>query len=128
MKLRPAPILGAFFTLAVCYLLGVIFFYGPIAAGDSPTGPLVPDAVGFFISIVCYIAFFVWVAEELGHGLKAAWIIAGAQFLLVNVDNVLAGKRGLSTAAASTVLLLVSWTAVGLVYQRLRPSPDTPPG
>ena len=120
MSLRPWPVLAALLTLAVCYFLGVVFFFGPIAEADAPTGPLVPQGVGFAASIVLYIALFVWVTEQMGHALKAALTIATAQFLLVNVDNVLTGKRGLETAAASTVLLFVSWTVVGLVYQRLR--------
>ncbi len=114
------PALGAFVTLAVCYFFGVLFFYGPIAEADVVSSPPVPQGVAFLVSIVLYIGFFMWLAEQLGHGLKAALTIALAQFLLVNVDAVLEGKRGLATAAASTVLLVVSWTAVGLVYDRLR--------
>ena len=117
---RVVPVVGAFFTLAVCYLFGVMFFYAPIAEADPAPGPLVPQPVAFLVSIILYIGLFVWLAEQLGHGLKAALTIALAQFLLVNVDSLLEGKRGLATAAASTVLLLVSWTAVGIVYDRLR--------
>jgi hypothetical protein len=50
--------------------------------------------------------------------------IAFSQFALVNVDYVLSGKRGLATAAASTVILFVSWTAVAVVYARLRPTTE----
>ena len=117
----------ALLTLAVCYFLGVVFFYEPIAASDAAAGPLVPQPVAFAVSIVLYIGLFVWVADQMGNGLKAALTVALSQFLLVNVDNVLAGKRGIATAGASTLLLLVSWTAVGLVYDRLRPGSPTSP-
>lgn len=119
-RYRALPVAAAFLTLAFCYFVGVAFFYGPIAEADPAPGPFVPQPVAFLVSITLYIGFFVWLAEQLRHGLKAALIIAVAQFLLVNVDSLLEGKRGLATAAASTVLLLVSWTAVGVVYDRLR--------
>ena len=116
--------LCAFAALASTYFVGVIFFFAPVAEADNPSGPLIPMGLAFIISIALYIALFVWVTEQMGHALKAGLTIALAQFLLVNVDNVLTGKRGLATAAASTVLLFVSWTVVGLVYERLRKPRD----
>lgn len=110
---------AAFVTLAVCYFVGVIFLFAPVAEAEVAAGPLLPMPVAFGLSIALYIALFVWVAEKMGNGLQAALTIALAQFLLVNVDNVLTGKRGLATAAASTLVLAVSWTAVGLVYDRI---------
>ena len=38
------------------------------------------------------------------------------QFILVNVDFVFRGERGLITAGASTVLLVVTWIAVAYAY------------
>lgn len=113
-------VLGAYLTLAALYLLGVFAFFRPIAEGDMPSGALVPPLVGFLLSTVLHAAFFVWIAKEIGSGLKAGVILALSQLLLVNVDFVLRGDRGLVTAAASSVLLLGSWTATGWVYDRLR--------
>lgn len=116
MPKRIWALLGAFFTLAVVYLLGVVFFFRPIAAADSVAGPLLSEPVAFFIMICLYIGLFAWVVEQMESPVKAGLVIALSQILLVNVDYVLTGRRGLVTAAASTALLLVAWTLVGWVY------------
>lgn len=113
-------VLGAYFTLATIYLVGVFALFRPIAEGDVPSGAFVPPLVGFLISTVLHVAFFVWLAKEIGSGLKAGLALALSQLLLVNVDFVLRGDRGLATAGASSVVLLVSWIATGWVYDRLR--------
>ena len=101
-------------------------FYAPVADVDVAPGPLVPPAAGFVISIALYIALFVWVAEQMRSGLKAALTIALTQFLLVNVDVLLSGTRGLETAGASAVLLFASWAATGPAYEWLRNRSPTP--
>lgn len=116
MPKRKWALLGAFVTLAVVYLLGVFFFLRPIAEADSVAGPLLSEPVAFFIMICLYIGFFAWVVEQMESPVKAGLVIALSQILLMNVDYVLTGRRGLVTAAASTVLLLVAWTLVGWVY------------
>lgn len=116
---RIKPVLGAFLTLSCLYLVGFFFFFGPIAAEDAPGDPLVPKFLGFLIAIVLYIALFVWVSREMGSPLKAAFTVALSQFLLVDVDFVLTGDRGVMTALASTILLFVSWGLTGWVYGKL---------
>jgi uncharacterized membrane protein YesL len=113
-------IVGAFLALGVLYLAGVVLLLDPIAAGDAPTSPLIPLPVAFVIAIAVYVALFVWVEQRMSSPFSAAMTIAFSQFALVNVDYVLSGKRGLATAAASTVILFVSWSAVAVVYARLR--------
>jgi hypothetical protein len=113
-------IAGAFLTLAVLYLAGVVLLLDPIAAGDVQTGPLLPMPIAFLIAIAVYVALFVWLVKRMPSPLSAAMAIAVSQFALVNVDYVLSGKRGLGTAAASTVILFVSWSAVAAVYAWLR--------
>lgn len=121
MREHVKPLIGAFLTLACFYLVGVLAFYAPIAARDSPGEPLVPRVVGFLISSVLYILLFAWIVRAIRDPMKAALAIALSQLLLVDVDYLLSGERGLATAAASAVLLLVSWSATGWVYGRLRP-------
>jgi hypothetical protein len=121
MRDHVKPLLGAFVTLACFYLVGVLAFYAPIAAANSPGPPLVPRVVGFLISTVLYILLFAWIVRATGNPMKAALAIALSQLLLVDVDYLLSGERDLATAAASAMLLLVSWSATGWVYGRLRP-------
>jgi uncharacterized membrane protein YesL len=113
-------IIGAFLSLAVLYLAGVVLLLDPIAVGDAPTGPLIPLPMAFVIAIAVYVALFVWVEQRMRSPFSAAMTIAFSQFALVNVDYVLSGKRGFATAAASTVILFVSWSVVAVVYARLR--------
>ena len=118
-------ILGAFLTLAVLYLAGVVLLLDPIASGDAPTGALIPMPIAFLIAIAVYVGLFVWVEKRMPGPFSAAMTIAFSQFALVNVDYVLSGKRGLATAAASTIVLFVSWSAVAAVYAWLRSKSET---
>lgn len=111
---------GAYLTLAILYFAGVILLLDPVAAGDAPTRPLIPLPIAFVVAIAVYVALFVWMERRMRSPFSAAMAIALSQFALVNVDYVLSGKRGLATAAASTVILFVSWSAVAVVYAWLR--------
>ena len=72
-----------------------------------------------------YRLFFVWIEDAMGSPFKAAIAVALSQLALVNVDFVLSGKRGISTAAVSSALLLISWAATAWVYRRLKPKPGS---
>ncbi len=109
-------ITAAFVASSVVTLAGVIFFFGPIAKADTTSGPLLSPAAGFFIYVVLSVALFDWIARLIDNPYKAAFIIAASQFILVNVDFVLRGERGLMTAAASTVLLAATWFSVAFAY------------
>ncbi len=93
-----------------------MFFFEPIARADKLVGPIVPPAVGFFIYIALSIALFDWAARRMQNPYTAAFLIAASQFILVNVDFVLAGKRGLLTGAASTILIASTWAAIAVAY------------
>jgi hypothetical protein len=81
--------------------------------------------IAFLIAIAVYVALFVWVEKRMPSPFSGAMTIALSQFALVNVDHVLSGKRGLATAAASTIILFVSWSAVAAVYAWLRSKSET---
>ncbi len=114
--LRWKALLAAFVSAAVVNLVGVLALLNPIAAVDSAAGPLVHPAVGLLVYVALCVCLFDWVARQMGNPYRAALAIAGAQFVLVNVDFVLSGKRGLATAGASTVLLALTWVSVAWVY------------
>jgi len=116
MKHRWKAILATFIATSIVMLAGVLLFFEPIAKMDSTDGPLVPPIVNLFVYMILSIGFFDWVARQIHSAYKAAFIIGVAQFLLVNVDFVLAGKRGLMTAGASTLLLILTWGCAALVY------------
>lgn len=112
-------VVAAFITLAALYLAGVLLLLDPVAAREKVSAPLLPLPLAFLIAIAVYIALFVWLERVVGDPFKAALAIVLSQMALVNVDFVLSGKRSLATAAASTVILCVSWSAVAWVYGRL---------
>ncbi len=116
MKGNWKSIIAAFATSCVVTLVGVQYFFRPIAVSDAPAGPMFSPAVGFFIYVAISIVLFDWVARQLCSAYKAAFIIAASQFILVNVDFVIRGERGLATAAASTILLAATWISVAFAY------------
>jgi uncharacterized membrane protein YesL len=131
MGIHIPSVVAAFFTLAALYLAGVLLLLDPVAAGDAASGHLLPLPLAFVVAVMVYIALFVWLEWMIGEPFKAAMAIVLSQMALVNVDFVLSGKRGVATAAASTLILFVSWSAVAWVYGRLKPKsglpqPETP--
>lgn len=116
MKQRWKGILAAFTATSIVMLAGVLFIFDPIAKMDNPSGPLVHPAVNLFAYMILSIWLFDWVAHLIRNAYKAAFIIASSQFILVNVDYVLSGKRGLMTAGARTLLLILTWGCAAMVY------------
>ena len=116
MKLRWKATLGAFITASVVNLVGVLFLLNPIAEADTAGEPLVHPALNLFVYVFLTITLFDWVTRQIGNAYKAAFVVAASQFLLVNVDFVLSGKRGLMTAGASTILIALTWVSVAFVY------------
>jgi uncharacterized membrane protein len=117
-RIRPnwKSILAAFVASSIVTLAGVSFFFGPIAQADVVSGPLLPPAMGFFVYVTLSIVLFDWIARQIGSAYKAAFIVGASQFILVNVDFVFRGERGLMTAGASTALMVATWIAVAYAY------------
>jgi len=118
IMLRRKAFFAAFITSAVVNLVGVLFFFEPIARHDSPGAALVHPAVNLLVYVGLTVALFDWTARQMRCAYKAAFVVAAAQMFLVNVDYVLSGKRGVVTAGASTALMVVTWLAVAAVYSR----------
>lgn len=116
--MRPtwAAILAAFFTTCAVNLLGVYFVFQPISAADNDRVLSIPPIIGFLAYIVLSVALLHWAARTMRNAYKAAFVIAASQFILVNVDYVLTGKRGLVTAAASTLVLAATWFCAAFAY------------
>lgn len=127
MKYRWKAILAAFISTSVVMLAGVLLFFEPIAKMDRTGEPLVSPVVNLFIYMILSIWLFDWVARQIRNAYKAAFIIGTSQFLLVNVDFVLSGKRGLMTAGASTLLLILTWGAAAIAYSYFIRFKDYPP-
>ena len=117
-RIRPnwKSVIAAFVASCVVTLVGVSFFFGPIAQADVVSGPLLPPAIGFFIYVTLSIVLFDWIARQFASAYKAAFIVGASQFILVNVDFVFRGERGLITAGASTALMIATWVTVAYVY------------
>ena len=119
MKSNWRAIVSAFVIASAVNLGGVLLFFDPVAKSDSTDGPIVAPAIAFFVYIVLSVALFDWTARQIRSPYRAAFVIGAAQFILVNVDFVLAGKRGIMTGAASTLLMIATWTSVAFVYSYL---------
>ncbi len=118
MQSNRAAVFAAFVTTCVVNLLGVYFIFQPVSERGGPSLLSIPPIVGFLAYIVLCVALFHWAAQQLRNAWKAAFMIAASQFILVNVDYVLTGKRGLMTAAASTLVLAATWYCTAFVYNR----------
>lgn len=119
MMRRVAALAGAWVCLSIAYMLGFVLT-GHLYAGEAAGGrPLVPFFVGFAISNALLVLFFSWVSEQMDSALKAGLTLAISQLLLVNVTYVLSGSRTVVAGIASSLVLLVSWPLVAVVYQTL---------
>ncbi len=116
MAQRWKAIAGALLAAGIVNFVGVLFLLNPVAEKDSAGTPLVSPAIGFIVYVALSVALFDWAARQMNSAYKAAFIVAASQFVLVNVDFVLSGKRGLLTAAASTLLIVITWASVAYVY------------
>lgn len=114
-----AMVAAALVAVAVNFF-GVVFFFRPIAEADSPGGWLPPPAVGFLVYVLLSVLVLDWAARRFGKPVTAAWVIALAQVILI-IDLVLRGDRGVATGAAGALLVVVTWTAMGWAYGRVRP-------
>ena len=94
---------------------GVVFFFRPIAEADTGGGPVPPPVVSLLIYVLLSALVLDQAVRRFGEPLKVGLVIAAAQIILV-VDLVLRGERGLATGAAGATLILVTWTAMGLAY------------
>ena len=121
IRARIFSFVAAFFTLAAFYLAGVLLLLDPVRGVDAPSAQLLPPPLAFVVAITVYIALFVWIERMIGAPFRAAMVIVLSQMALVNVDFVLSGKRDVATAATSTLILFVSWSAVAWVYGRFKP-------
>lgn len=95
----------------------VITVFGPVADLPVPAGPPVHPAIAFAVYITLAVGLFAWTAARIGNPWHAAAILGGSQFILVNVDMVLRGDRAIETALASTVMMIVTWGALALVWR-----------
>ena len=66
------------------------------------------------------ILFFDWIVQNTGKTMFSGMVIAISQILLVDLNYVLIGRRELMPALISVVTLLVIWTGVSFVYDKLR--------
>lgn len=117
-------LVAATLAAAVVNFVGVIYFFDPITARDSPGGPIVPSALGFLVYVLLSVVLLDWASQRSGHSLRSGLVIAFSQIILV-VDLTLRGERGLATGAAGAVLILVTWTAMGAVYGMVLPHADS---
>ncbi len=118
MKTRWYVLAAELLTLFFVTLVGVMFWFRPIAEADEPSAALLSPAVNLAIYVLLSVVLFSWVARRMNSPWAAAFGIGAAQYVLV-LDLTLRGERGLATAGASAVLILCSWGSVALVHSLL---------
>ena len=97
-------------------LILVLAVFRPAAEAAPPSEPPVQPLVAFAIYVVLAVLLFEWTARRMSNPWAAAFALGAGQFILVNVDMVLRGDRAVITAAASALVLAVTWASLALVY------------
>ena len=117
---RAIAILLAAVVAVVVNFFGVFFFFRPIAEADSGPGWIPPAVAGFLIYVLLSVLLLDRAVQRFGQPIRTGLLIAAAQIILV-VDLTLRGERGIATAAAGAILILVTWTAMGFAYGKAFP-------
>ena len=107
--------LGAFVTMCIVTLVGVLSWFRPIEEADEVSIVLLPSALNLLVYALLSVLLFDWVARRMESAYAAALAIGAAKYILV-IDLTLRGERGIATAGASAVLLTVTWVGVAYVY------------
>lgn len=97
-------------------LILVLAVFRPVTDLVPPSEPPVQPLVAFAIYVVLAVLLFEWTARRMSNPWAAAFALGAGQFILVNVDMVLRGDRAVVTAAASTLVLVVTWASLAMVY------------
>lgn len=109
-------ILAGLAVYAAVMLVLVLALFRPVADLAPPIVPPVQPLIAFAIYVVLAVLLFEWTTRRVGNPWVAAFVLGAAQFILVNVDMVLRGDRAFLTAAVSTLVLVVTWASLALVY------------
>jgi hypothetical protein len=117
---RTQAIIAAALVAVAVNFVGVFLFFRPIAEADSVSW-VPPQAVGFSVYVLLSVFVLDWAVRQFGRPVKMGLVIALSQIILV-IDLFLRGERGIATAAAGAVLILVTWTAMGYAYGKALPN------
>lgn len=113
-------LLAGFAAFGITNLVLVMTLYRPVSQLEGSGEAFLHPIFGFTVYVGLMVWLFDWTARKIGNGWHAAIALGGAQFLLVNVDTPLRGDRAFETAAMSTVVMIVSWTALAFAWQWAR--------
>ena len=121
---RLKPIIGAGLTGAVISYLAVTQFFNPsMAEAGQPIAEGMGLVPNMYASTALYwivgIVFFDWAVQKSGQAMHTAWVIGLSMILLVDVNYVMVGRRELTPALISVVTILVIWSGVAFVYDKL---------
>jgi hypothetical protein len=116
---RVTAVIAAAMVAVFVNFFGVVFFFRPISEGDS-VGWVPPPLISFLVYVALSVIVLDWAVQRLGKPMKVAVVIALSQVILV-IDLVLRGDRGVATGAAGVVLIVVTWTAMGFAYSKALP-------
>lgn len=104
--------------MCIVTLIAVVFWFRPIEEADEAAAVLVPPALNLLIYALLSVLLFDWAARRMKSPYAAALLIGAAQYILV-IDLTLRGARGVATAGASAVLIIVTWLCVAFSYSLL---------
>lgn len=110
-------IFAGLFTFTLANVGCLIIFFKPLSDGDAVGQPW-PAAVAIPIYIVASVSLHDWLSRVTASSYKAAIALGGAQTILI-VDLLARGERGVVTAGAGIVMLVITWGTLAFVHARL---------
>ncbi len=116
MSDRMKPIL--FTTIAVFGVTyaGVRFLFAPQMGADYASNAMFGPEVTSLLGSLVFVLFFDYAIGLVGDVMKTAMVIALSQIMIVDVYYVINGERGVTAAAVSAVILLLTWFVAAKVY------------
>lgn len=109
-------LVAGFAAFGLSNLILVVTLYRPVSQLEGSGEAVLHPILGFTVYVGLMVWLFDWAARKIGNAWHAATALGGAQFLLVNVDMTLRGDRAFQTAMMSTLVLLVSWSALAFAW------------
>jgi hypothetical protein len=110
--------------MCIVTLIGV-FWFRPIEEADEAAAVLVPPALNLLIYALLSVLLFDWAVRQMKSPYAAACLLGAAQYILV-IDLTLRGARGITTAGASAVLIIVTWLCVAFTFTAFENKQDWP--
>ena len=101
-------------TFTVTTIGCVLIFFKPLAEADTPGQPW-PTPIAILVYVAASVLIHDWLSRTTAGSYRAAFALGSAQAILI-IDLLARGERGLVTALAGIVMLVITWGSLAAVH------------